>query len=271
MTEHVTINPDLRLPLLAGEAPFGPFIAELEAYRLGTPDAAWDCLRAAAHVLVQSGQVLAPFRVIPPEAVVLDSKTYWRNAEGSLVPFEAIRPADQLEDEVVRKIIGYAEPLSEQISRFWQHTRTDIASFVDLMLQQYQAQRGGKKGNITLTSFNGLMKVELRVARLIEFGTDLQAAKALTDECLAGWSADSGAEIRTIVMAAWRVDEDGRVNQQALLSLLRHDFEDERWKLAMDAIRNAIRVRATKEYFRFFRRAEAGAAWEPITIALASA
>lgn len=233
------------------------------------PVSAWTIFEAG----LQSAQEFIRNSMMPeqPSTVVVAGNTYWRNAEGALVPVEAIRPADLLEDETVRKIIGFAKPLSAEITRFWQHTRKDIGDFVDLMLQHYKTTRGGKKGNITLVSFDGMLKVELRVTKQIEFGADLQAAKVLTDECLAGWSQGSGAEIRTIVHTAFNVDKDGKVNQQALLGLLRHDFNDERWKSAMEAIRNAIRVRATKEYLRFFERSSVDGDWQSITIDLAQA
>lgn len=231
-------------------------------------DDEWDVFASAFSVLAQFDQAST---ALPGCEFVVGANRYWKNAEGALVPVESIRPADLLEDEVVRKIIGFAAPLSNQIARFWQHTHADISGFIDLVLQQYKTSRGGKKGNITLSSFDDMFKVELRVAKLIEFKSDLIAAKALTDECLANWSEASGAEIRTIVRSAFNVDKDGKVNQQALLSLLRHDFDDPRWKLAMDAIRDAIRVRATKEYLRFWQRPAPGRDFEAITIDLAQA
>jgi hypothetical protein len=228
----------------------------------------WDVFATAVKVLKAFALQAS---AMPSCEMLVGGNRYWRNAEGALVPVESIRPADMLEDETVRKIIGFAVPLSDQISRFWQHTSADISGFVDLVLQNYGATRGGKKGNITLSSFDDMLKVELRVAKLIEFKSDLQAAKILTDECLASWSEDSGAEIRTIVRSAFNVDKDGKVNQQALLGLLRHDFDDPRWKRAMDAIRDAIRVRTSKEYFRFFQRPAPAAEWKSITIDLAQA
>lgn len=171
----------------AGEE-FLPMIRRLDGLTEGMGTiVGWDIVLDVLQAIDATTDLRNVSRPVPPDAVELHGKTYWRNAEQALVPVEAVRPADQLEDEVVRKIIGYADPLSEQISRFWKHTREDVAAFVDLVLQQYATTRGGKKGNITLTSFNGMLKVELRVARLIEFGADLQAAKQLTDECLAGW------------------------------------------------------------------------------------
>ena len=51
--------------------------------------------------------------------------------------------------------------------------------------------------------------------------------------------------------------------------LLRLDIDDPRWKQAMEAIRDAMRVTGSKEYVRFYRRASIAARWEPVTIDLA--
>lgn len=165
---------------------------------------------------------------VPTCATVVGPHTYWRNAEGDLVAVENVRPADQLQDEVVRKLFGYVIPLSERISRFRAHTRKDIGDFVDLVLQQHGTKRGGRIGNVTLTSFDDMFKVALRIAKLTHFDSDLLAVKALTDECLAEWSEDGNANLRTIVRGAFHVDKDGKLNQHALLGLPKHDIADDR-------------------------------------------
>lgn len=225
-------------------------------------------LLTALGVLGQRIDDTAP---IPSCSTIVGQNTYWRNAEGDLVALENVRPSDQLQDEVVRKIFGYVLPLSERVSRFRAHTQKDIADFVDLVLQQHGTKRGGTVGNVTLTSFDDMFKVELRIAKLIAFDSDLVAVKTLTDECLAEWSEDGNANIRTIVRAAFHVDKDGRLNQQALLGLLRHDIQDDRWQRAMAALRDAIKIRATREHLYFFRRPAPGADYEPITVNLAKA
>src|SRR3546814_5491270 len=113
------------------------------------------------------------------------------DAKANLVPVEAIKPADLLMDETVRKITGFARDLSAQIARFKGHTFEDVNGLQALIAQEYGVTVGGRKGNITLTSFDGCEKVQVQVADLIEFGPELQAAKALVDECLSEWSADS--------------------------------------------------------------------------------
>lgn len=208
---------------------------------------------------------------VPPPAEVVGPNTYWRNAEGHLIPVESVRPKDKLQDEVVRKIFSFVLPLSEQISRFRQHTQRDIGDFVDLILQQYDTKRGGKLGNVSLTSFDDKYRVELRIARLIQFDSDLLAAKQLSDQCLAEWSEESNAHLRTIVRSAFNVDKDGKVNQQALLALLRHEIDDPRWQAAMQALRDAIKVRVTKEHLYFFMRPAPGEEFVAVTVNLAKA
>lgn len=208
----------------------------------------------------------------PPAAVVeVHGKPYMTDTKGNLVPVESISAADLLMDEMVRKIHGFAEALSAQICRFKQHTADDIYNFLALLAQEYGVIKGGPKGNVTFQTFDGLRRVSLQTAERVTFGPELQAAKALVDECLLDWSSDSGAELRTIVQNAFNVDKQGDVSPARMFSLLRYRIDDERWKRAMKAVTDSIRPIGTKEYFRFHRRSGPKAAWELVTIDLAAA
>ena len=206
-----------------------------------------------------------------PNAIDVGGKPYLRDAKGNLVPVETIGAADLLEDEMVRKIIGYAEELSAQIGRFKGHTFEDIGSLQALLDQEYGVKRGGRKGNVAFTSFDGCFKVTLQVADQLHIGPEIQAAKALIDECLREWSTDSRAELRALVDRVFNVDKEGTINRAELFMLLRLEIADERWQRAMQAIRDAIRVIGSKEYLRFYRRPEPTAEWESISIDIASA
>jgi hypothetical protein len=198
-------------------------------------------------------------------------KRYMRNSQQALVPVEAIRPLDLLIDETVRKIIGYAEPLSAQIARFKRNTFADVGALMSVAEQEYSAAIGGAKGNLTLTSFDGCLRVQVQIADRIDFGPELQIAKSLVDECLTDWSSDSRTEIRAIITRAFAVDQGGRVKTTELLSLLRLDIDDDRWQRAMTAVRDSMRVIGTREYVRFYRRATPSDAWEAVTIDIADA
>lgn len=203
--------------------------------------------------------------------VVINGKQFMPDARGGYVPVETVRPEDKLEDEMVRKVIRFAKELSAQISRFKGHTFEDLGSFDQLLDQQYSVKRRGRKGNCTYQTHDGLLKVQVQVADLIEFGPQLQQAKAKIDECLIEWTGDSRDEIRALVLRAFRVEKEGQINKAELFALLRLDIRDERWQQAMQAIRDAIRVVGAKQYFRFYERPEPTARWQPITIDLAQA
>jgi len=208
---------------------------------------------------------------IPDGRVTLGGNTYLPDAKGALIPVDTIKPADLLQDELVRKIAGYGLALSDQIARFKQHTFEDLGGFDALLAQEYGLQKGGAKGNKTLMTHDGLWKVQVQVADHIDFGPELQIAKSLVDECLNEWASEARAEIRAIVTRAFKTDKAGQINRAEVFMLLRLQIEDERWQQAMRAIRDAMRVVGSKTYIRLYHRPTQTAPWQPITIDLAKA
>lgn len=201
--------------------------------------------------------------------VMVNGKQYMEDAKGSLTPVELIKPADKLQDETVRKIIGFASDLSDRIARFRGHSFTDLGELEALLAQEYELTKGGAKGNKTFMSFDGLMKVQVQVSDFVEFGPELQIAKALIDECLNEWSSEARPEIRAIVTRAFNTDKEGQINKSELFMLMRLDIEDERWLKAVKAIRDAMRVVGSKQYVRFYQRKNQQGKWQAITIDLA--
>lgn len=201
----------------------------------------------------------------------IGDREYIVDPRGALMPKATVRPMDLLQDEAVRKIIAHAVDLEAQIQRFKGHVYDDIGSLQALVAQEYKTKLGGAKGNLSLTSIDGTLKVTLQVADHLEFGPELQAAKALVDECLIEWSAASSDELRAVINRAFAVDKEGKIDRAAIYLLLRVQIEDARWQRAMDAIRDSIRVVGSKTYVRFHRRDTADGAWRPIVIDLAAA
>ena len=196
---------------------------------------------------------------------------YRRDAKGRLVPENLVKPQDLLEDQLVEKMLGYADELSAQIKRFKAHCFDDIAALLELLFTKYGAKRGGVKGNMTFTSYDGCTRVTVRIADHLAFGPELQAAKALIDECIADWAADARSEIRTLVGHAFNVDKEGKVSVEAILALRRVEILDARWQRAMEAIGDSIRVVGSKAYIQFHRRPSPDERWKAIPIDLAAA
>ena len=196
---------------------------------------------------------------------------YLRDAKGSLVPIASIKAADLLMDETVRSILDQAKQVSATIAAFKGQTFASVGDLQALFAQNYGATVGGKKGNITLVSFDGCQKVQVQVSDLLEFGPELQSAKLLIDECLTEWAVGSAVELRALVNRVFQVDKEGQINRAELFMLLRVEIQDVRWISAMNAIRDSIRVIGSRTYIRFYDRPAPDAAWQAVTIDMASA
>ena len=208
---------------------------------------------------------------IPDGIVELAGKKYMTDAKGALVPVELIKPQHLLEDEITRKVMGYALAISAQVGRFRGHTFDDLGAFDALLAQEYGVKKGGPKGNRTYRTFDGLFEIEVRVQDQIEFGPELQLAKGLVDECLNEWAEDSRPEIRGIITRAFNTDKEGKINRSEIFMLLRLEIEDDRWQNAMRAIKDAIRVTGSKSYIRFWMKSAIDAPRVSVSIDLANA
>lgn len=173
---------------------------------------------------------------------------------GGLKAVESIPPVKKLMDELVRQEFGWAVAISEQLGRFRTHLLDKLDSFDALVLQEYGVTIGGKKGNRTYSSFDGLWKIEIRIQDYIAYGPELMAAKALFDDCLNEWASTTRAEMRSIVTNAFNTEKAGQINRTNIHSLLKTESEDERGQRGQDVIRDAIYVLGSKEYVRFGSR-----------------
>lgn len=183
---------------------------------------------------------------------------YRKNAKGHLVPEVTIRESDLAIDQFVLETAGNWIHLQTLIASFKVKLLGDVKALLDLIAEKYKVKKGGKKGNVQVFSFDGRYKLVVAVADNITFGPELQAAKQLICDCLTTWTQDSGAELKTIVNAAFDVDAAGNVNVGRILSLRRYNIDNENWRQAMKAISDAILVVGSKEYARLYERNHVG-------------
>ena len=189
-----------------------------------------------------------------------------------LVP-ESLVPAPlQLEDQAARTIAAYALDLHHQIQRWARHSHDDVATLLDLLVERYHApRRGGRRGNVTLRSHDGRVRVQVQVQDRIALGPELQAARDLVTECVADWTADARAEVQALIQHALEPDAEGRVSLAGVLALRRLEIDDARWRGAQAAISDAIRVVGTARYIRAYLRCTPEAPWQAIAIDAAAA
>jgi hypothetical protein len=206
-----------------------------------------------------------------PAAIDINGEPHLRDARGRLVPIATVKAIDLLMDELVRSLLAEARENAKRNADFRARTFTAVSELQALLAQKYEAKIGGQKGNIQLLTFDGLQRVQIAVSDLIEFGPELQTAKALIDECLTEWAVDSKVELRALINRVFSVDKEGQINRAELFMLLRVEIADKRWQDAMAAIKDSIRVIGSRSYARYYDRDQPDGRWNAITDATTSA
>jgi hypothetical protein len=194
---------------------------------------------------------------------------YWKDPKGNLIREDLIKPIDRERDALVKRLVEGAKKVSAELHDYKAGAFADIAALVELSAEQYGAQIGGKKGNVTLHTFDGKYKVQRAMAETIVFDERLQAAKGLIDECLEEWTADSRPEVLAIVKNAFAADQEGNLNTGRILALKRLNITDNRWQRAMLAIADAAMVVGSKTYLRVYERVGETDQYVPIPLAVA--
>lgn len=179
---------------------------------------------------------------------------YMRNAVGHLVPEDQVRDQDKLRDSVTRDLIDMAKEIHDRLKHFKKNALSDIADVVQISADRYDVKLGGKKGNVSLISYDGKYKVVRSFAERLAFTEELEAAKELINRCITRWSEGANENIRALVDRAFRTNNKGQLRTQAILELLRLEIADEEWLRAMDALKDSIMVADTAVYVRFYER-----------------
>ncbi|MDM8181280.1 DUF3164 family protein [Marinobacter salarius] len=177
-----------------------------------------------------------------------------RNAKGHLVPVDQIKDIDKLRDDLVLEVIGKVTALQEEMRRVKAEIATEVEAFLNLSAREYDTEYGGKKGNVTLSSFDGMYQVKRAVADHLAFDERLQVAKELIDECIHQWTAGSSSEVQALVEHAFQTDKEGKISTARVLGLRSLNIQDGKWQKAMQAIMDSIQVTGSKSYLRFYER-----------------
>lgn len=196
---------------------------------------------------------------------------YMQDGKGRLIPVSQVKPIDMLREQLVHGLVTAAKDLNLELVQFKTTAFADIAAFVSASAEQYGVQLGGKKGNVTLYSFDGRYKIIRQAQDAIRFDERLQAAQALIQECITEWSQGSRDEIKALINDAFRVDQEGHVNTGRVLALQRLDIKDGKWMRAMDAIRDSVQVVGSSSYVRVYERIGDTDQYRPIALDLAAA
>lgn len=181
------------------------------------------------------------------------------NACGHLVPVSQIKDIDKLRDELIEKLVKEAKTVQAQMAQFKTQSMSEITAFLDLSAAEFDVKFGGAKGNLNLVSFDGKYKVQRSIGEHRIFDERIQAAKAKVDECILRWSEGSSDQIKALIEMSFRVNKQGHIDVNQVLSLRNLNIDDPDWLSAMAAIADSISVVGKTAYLRIYERDSQGA------------
>lgn len=190
---------------------------------------------------------------------------YMVNGQGGLIPISQIRTIDLERDALVKELFACAETMENHVKGFKTKIMGDIAAFVELSFEQHGVKRGGKKGNITLTTYAQDLRIRLDISEEVRFTEQLQVARALIDECLLDWTDGAKDQLKALINHVFEVDKEGNISVTKVLGLRRYNIDDPRWNKAMQIIGESIQIAGTKPRLTFARR-DADGAWKTVNL-----
>ncbi len=181
----------------------------------------------------------------------VDCQGSWIDGQGRAVPPRYIDPVVKARDRLVRRIAAKTQRLHEQMLA----VKAEVLALVDDYLDQVAAGYDEDwKGNAELVTFDGRLKVEMKISEVLEFDERLQVAKQKIDHCLRSWTGNARAEVRALINQAFQVDSKGRINVRSILTLRQLKFDNQVWIEAMALIADSLRIRTTRRYVNVYQR-----------------
>lgn len=185
---------------------------------------------------------------------------YLKDGKGNLVAIANIKQTDLIKDEFVRKAVKCAEDMQAQLAEFKSALMAEADDFIELLAQEHGVNLGGKKGNVTLRTFDSQLKVTLQTQERIELGPELTLAKQLIDQCLDEWTEGGNQNIKAIVSKTFNTDKQGSLNPQRILALRKLEISDDsgKWTKAMNIIAESVGVVDSCRFIRFYKQDDKG-------------
>lgn len=200
----------------------------------------------------------------------------WINPLGHTVPDHLVTDADRMKDELALRLVAGAESLQQAQAAFKKAAMDEMYAAKALLFEKYGARVGGKKDGFGFRSYDGSAEVRITIQERMYFGTELQAAKVLIDECIESWAEGADQNIVVLINDAFQVNKAGRIDTKRVLRLQKLPIrrpdgsQDERWEKAMQAITDAMIEDSSATYIRFWRRDENTNGMKPVNLDFAS-
>lgn len=153
---------------------------------------------------------------------------------------------------------SHGKTLYEALKAYKEKALSDIADLIRISAEKYGMNLGGKKGNISITAFDGELMIQRVYADRITYTEEMEVAKAKVFECVKNWGEVSNKHIVTLATRAYQTNKNGEISISRIIEMLSYEIDDPDWLQAMEAVRESLRVCGSAVYIRIYERDENG-------------
>lgn len=183
----------------------------------------------------------------------IDGKLHYQNAQGAWVPEELVKPQDLLKDDLVTEIVSDYLECREKTLKLKRGMKSKIDDFIELLGARYGVKTKGKNGAVSLTSYDGAYKIVVSNNQVKSFDENIHIAKQLLDEYLTDATAGASQDLVILVQEAFRMRQ-GYLDFNSIMKLTKLNIKNEKFKKAIDVIKDSIVVYETAPSFRVYRK-----------------
>ena len=172
--------------------------------------------------------------------------TTMTDSNGNEVPLKYVTAYDRARDAATRRIHA-------RFVRARKMLETLVAESIAELDKLSQLKESlGKKGNFSATSFDGLIRVNIRQRYNIFLDERVVKARELmmgyVNRILANVREQEAKALRLIISEAFRANSQGFLSTSKIFALLRMEIDDPDWHAAKEILQESIKPQKGKRY-----------------------
>lgn len=191
---------------------------------------------------------------------------------GVAVPIRYVPKHDRDRDRIVQRIFKRWQDARQRLEKVMTDTLSDLEQVLEI--REDVGIAASQKGNVQVSSFDGLTKVACNVNYEIVLNDRVKRAREMMLEyarSIAGQlDGDDGQVILELIDEAFQVSSTGNLSQGRVLSLINRNINAKPWREAVELLRQSIETRRGKSYLRVEHRKSRQHDPEPIRLDIAA-
>lgn len=179
------------------------------------------------------------------------------DAMGQEVPFAYVPKYDRVRDAAVQRILNRWIKARAYLERVMIDTLADLDKVAAAREEAGEAATGAK-GNMQVSSFDGLTTVGVAVRYEIHLDDRVRQARDLMLDYARGLAQQLGGDdaqaLLELIDEAFQASRTGQLSISRVLSLMRRDIKAKQWQQAKKLLADSMETRRGKSYLRVERR-----------------